>query len=137
MFANCRYGSKFSIVLVGLLTLLYFFDFETINLGDINKTSTRHTVNHLSSKCDCRKNEEIFLNRQNPDFYAVTSTLNNSKYNVKETELDELVCGVYETLRRGRHQKVIGYSLYGKENLYTGSLKSKKSQSYGRKASTV
>jgi len=137
MFANCRYGSKFSIVLVCLLTLLYFFDFETINLGDIKKTSTRRKLNHLSSKCDCRKNEDIILNRQNPDFYTVTSTLNNSKYNVKETELDELVCGVYETLRRGRRQKVIGYSLYGKENLYTGSLKSKKSQSYSRKATIV
>ncbi len=98
MFASCRYGSKFSTVLVCLLTLLYFLDFVSINLGDKDKTSTRRKLNHLSSKCDCRKTEDIFVNRQNPDFYAVTSTLKNSKYNVKKTELDKLVCGVYETL---------------------------------------
>jgi len=129
MSASYSCWKRFSIVILGLLTLLYFIDFEAINLGDRNKTSTWPKFNHLVSKCDCRKNEEIFLKRQNFGLYAVTSTLNNSNYTVKESELNELVCGVYETLRRGRNQKVIGYSLYGKENLYTGSLTSRKRQS--------
>jgi len=120
---------RFSIVILGLLTILYFIDFKVINLGDRNTISTWLKFDHLVSKCDCRKNEDIFLKRQNFGLYSVTSTLNNSNYTVKESELNELVCGVYETLRRGRNQKVIGYSLYGKENLYTGSLKSRKSLS--------
>jgi len=128
MSASCSCWKRFSFVLLGLLTLLYFIDFEAINLGERNKTSTWPKLKHLSSKCGCRKNEDIFLNRQNSGLFAVTSTLNNYNYTVKEAELDELVCGVYETLRRGHHQKVIGYSLYGKENLYTGSLTSRESQ---------
>jgi len=119
MSASCSCWKRFSIVILGLLTLLYFIDFEAINLGERNKISTRLKLNHLFSKCDCRKNEIIFVNRQNSGLFAVTSTLNNYNYTVKEAELDELVCGVYETLRRGRHQKLIGYSLYGKENFYT------------------
>ena len=129
MLANLRFRRRFLIVLVGLLTLLYFFDFKkSINLADKNKTSKWPKRNYLSSKCDCRKNEDILLLRHNSGLYAVTSTLKNSNYNVKEAELDELVCGLYETLRRGRHQKVIGYSLYGKEDINTRYLQSKKSQ---------
>jgi hypothetical protein len=125
--ANCRYKIKFSIALVGILTLLFFIDFNAINLIYRNRTSKWSKLNNLSSECDCRKNEDILLKRKNSGLYTVTSTLNNSNYVVKEAELDELVCGVYDTLRRGRHQKVIGYSLYGKEDLYTGSLTSRES----------
>ena len=77
------------------------------------------------SKKSLNKISNINQSNDKSDLYEVSPTWNNSKYTVKEQELDELVCGVYETLRRGRHQKVIGYSLYGKEKLYTGCLESK------------
>jgi hypothetical protein len=124
---------------LGLLLSHYFIYsiLIEINLNYKSTTSKWPKPDNLSSKCECRTNEDIYLKRQNSGLYAVTSTLNNSNYNAIEAELDELVCGVYETLRRGRHQKVIGYSLYGKEHLYTGSLTSRKSQASNFKVSTV
>ncbi len=44
----------------------------------------------------------------------------------EKEELDELTCGTYETLRRGLNQKVIGYSLYGKNEFYYVKLKGNK-----------
>ena len=144
MFRFGRLCLKFTIVIgVGLLALLFFVDFETIslnteNLGSIIKSISSQNTKKLVSKCECRRNELIIFSKKSlnkssninqsndkSDLYEVSPTWNNSKYTVKEQELDELVCGVYETLRRGRHQKVIGYSLYGKEKLYTGCLESK------------
>jgi len=75
-------------------------DEREINLGERERKSKSLKLNLFSSECDCRKNEVIFLNRQNTGFYEVTCTLNNSNYTVKVAGLDGLVCGVYETLRR-------------------------------------
>ena len=138
MFIGGRLRGKFTIAIAGLLTLLYLINFKEINydnrylgriFGAISSQNT-HNINYeYSSKCECRRNEKIsILNQQNfsKKSYQVRSTQNNLKYTVKGQEIDELVCGVYETLRRGRHQKVIGYSLYGKLNQYTRPLKSRK-----------
>ena len=119
---------KIAIVLVVSLNILHMYYSDTPKLKTAHvEQKTRY---RLFSKCDCRRNDHIFVNKQiasdNSDLYEVTTTFNSSSYTVKETELDELVCGAYETLRRGRHQKVIGYSLYGKEWRYTGFLKSRK-----------
>ena len=153
MFTGRRLWWKFTFLIVGLLTLLFFVDFGTLslntkNMGRIIKSiSSQNTIESkykLFSKCECRRNETVMLSKkslnkrsnknqsneykisnENSDLYEVTSTLNSfNNYIVKEQELDELICGVYETLRRGRHQKVIGYSLYGKEKFYSGYLES-------------
>ena len=83
---------------------------------------SKSNSNKISNKSQTKENE---ISKEESGLYEFDSSLKNVNYIVKERELDDLVCGVYETLRRGRHQKVIGYSLYGKENSYTGSLKSK------------
>ncbi len=136
---------KSAIFIAGLLTLLYLIDFEKIGLNTSDKERNTPDFKHkFFSKCECRRNESFILSNSNLNkisnksqtkeneiskeesgLYEFDSSLKNVNYIVKERELNDLVCGVYETLRRGRHQKVIGYSLYGKENSYTGSLKSK------------
>jgi hypothetical protein len=117
----------FLVVAVVSLAFLYIYDFDTINSNTVHAGKAIKNVlsqkpgYQYSSKCDCRRGDLISLNyKQDSDLYEVTSTLKNL------TELDELTCGVYETLRRGRGQKVIGFSLYGKEKLYTEYLTSKK-----------
>jgi len=94
-----------------------------------DKKSSKMPVYQFHSKCGCRKNENITVYKQNviknSTLYDVVSTLNSFYYTVKEDQLDDLVCGAYETLRRGRHQKVIGYSLYGTNDFYTEYLTSK------------
>ncbi len=90
-----------------------------------NKIQPHKAGYQYKTNCGCRKNDLVFLNIKNStNLYEVSSRMNNLSYIVKENELDELVCGVYETLRRGRHQKVIGYSLYGKNSRYSSALKS-------------
>ncbi len=122
----------FLVVAVVLLAFFYIYDFETtysntVHVGNVIKNLLSQRPGYqYSSKCECRRGDLIFLNyKQDSDLYEVTSTLKNLAYSVEETELDELTCGVYETLRRGRGQKVIGFSLYGKERLYTEYLTSK------------
>jgi len=143
MFNHGHSWQKAAIVIAGLLTLLYLIDFEKISFSD-KERNTLDFKYKFFSKCECRRNESFILSQSNLNkisnksqaneneisagksgLYEFISSLKNFKYIVKEQELDDLVCGVFETLRRGRHQKVIGYSLYGKENAYTGSLKSK------------
>ncbi len=128
MFANRCFRKILKIVIAGLLTLFYFIGFEPNDLLIRNKEDPTKNFKQYMPKCDCQKNDLIFVNKQNsidkPGWYEVTSTFTDKNYIVKETELDELVCGIYETLRRGRHQKVIGYSIYGANTRYTLALKS-------------
>ena len=140
MFAGFRSRRILAIVIAGLLTFIYFkaIDLHSSNTVKIfeailsqnigNKFSNNNNYKYFSN-CNCRRNDHISIvkeqtSSENSDLYVVRSTLNNTNYIVKETELDELVCGVYETLRRGRHQKVIGYSIFGKNSRYTIALKS-------------
>ena len=143
MFAGFRSRRILAIVIAGLLTLLYFIYFKAIDLHssnivkifeaissqNIGKKYSNYNKYKYFSNCNCRRNDHISIvkeqtSSENSDLYVVRSILNNTNYIVKETELDELVCGVYETLRRGRHQKVIGYSIFGKNSRYTIALKS-------------
>jgi hypothetical protein len=126
---------KIGVLIFLSLTFFYFIPFKTIKSNAafkgliFDKKSSKIPVYQFHSKCDCRKNENITLYKQNvienSTLYDVVSTLNNFYYTVKEDQLDDLVCGAYETLRRGHHQKVIGYSLYGTNDFYTEYLTSK------------
>jgi len=133
MFIHRQY--KIAVLILSSLTFFYFIQFDTIKSTTafkrriFDKKSSKLPVYEFHSKCGCRKNENITLYKhnviENSSLYDVISTLNNFYYTVKEDELDDLVCGTYETLRRGRHQKVIGYSLYGTNDFYTKYLTSK------------
>lgn len=85
----------------------------------------------FTSKCDCKNNEQIRLFKINDHFYSISSVLKNTnakipKYNVSKLKFESSIfsCDMYNSLRRGPNQKVISYSLYGKNTFYYKSIKS-------------
>jgi hypothetical protein len=81
----------------------------------------------LSSNCACRKHEQIILIKK-PNGGPFTVLLSDSRkgnirtlYSMNEQAFQKatFTCDLYKTLRRGPHQQVIGFSLYGTdENFY-------------------
>ena len=72
----------------------------------------------LESDCSCRQNEKIFMKNN----FIVYSSLTGNSYQVTSKELVKNTCALYKTLRRGKHQKVISFSLYGKDKFYYNRL---------------
>ena len=76
----------------------------------------------LNSECKCKINKIIYLTYLQNDLLQV-------KYSYKSDELNinlnntKTTCDLYNTLTHGYNQKVIGYSLYGKNKLYYNYLK--------------
>lgn len=78
-----------------------------------------------SSECDCRRTEKLTISKiESGNKYKVHSTqIGKPDYFVTEEELNKLKCDPFNSLRRGRNQKVIGVSLYGNKEMYYALLK--------------
>jgi hypothetical protein len=79
----------------------------------------------LTSKCPCRS-EKIIVEEYNT-YYNVKilnsyQTIVKLTYNLSKEEYNSINCDLYNVLRRGKNQKVIGYSLYGKERRYYNQI---------------
>lgn len=94
--------------------------------------SSSYLKNHNSilkkSPCYCRANENIELKEyldmsHGRNFYEVRSDILNSKYTIDKHFLKNITCDMTNVLRRGPNQKVIGFSLYGKDKFYYNLLK--------------
>ncbi len=75
--------------------------------------------------CHCRRTESINFvqNKSNPDLFTVVlkaeqSASHRRSYQVNVTELNRTTCDIYNTLRRGKSQRVYSVSLYGKHGRY-------------------
>jgi len=128
---TCKKYKHWVILSFGLISFLFYLNFSTNSCAEIkykiatNKSSNTKT---FTSTCDCRNSENIFLSKiieSQLNLFEVYSTLTNQKYYVTEQELNHLACGVHQTLRRNRNQKIIGYSLYGKNKKYSEQLEGK------------
>ncbi len=123
-----------NIILIAILSIIVFLTYLFYQHKIFNRKYLWKSINILSSEksgyqyiseCNCRKNDVVYVHKIK-DSYQVTTTLKNLIYMAEKEELDELTCGTYETLRRGLNQKVIGYSLYGKNEFYYVKLKGNK-----------
>ena len=58
------------------------------------------------------------------NYYLAYTESNKILLNITRNEFDNSIftCAFYKTLLRGRHQKIISYSLYGKNKLYYNLL---------------
>ncbi len=101
------------------------------NLGiySLIKTANRQLFEFNSdeiftSDCACRNESKIKLSKFS-SFYLAYTESNKILLNITKNEFDNLIftCGFYKSLLRGPRQKVISYSLYGKNNLYYDQLK--------------
>lgn len=133
----------FVLLVINALLLIklhsYFSDHERtlVRAQDFFKEPTKNQV-ILHSECSCRK-AKLFLEQLNSSHFSVSSrpfddqrwaslfykTDTGLEYKVSVDELYRTNCNLYNTLRHGRSQKVIGLSLYGIYKRYYYHLESR------------
>ena len=117
---------------IGCVGLIIIYSLYIIDMQ--NRKYFNSQLSEYKSKCSCRQNENILLNNNTVDYseltqfttltvYLTNSDLTKNIYNVTQNELNSFTCGIYNTLRRGKKQKIIGFSLYGKEQIYYDLIK--------------
>lgn len=122
---------------ISFFLLLLLFEFNKMNKiimpklplhskerpDDTQKSDSYETIVIKSrSTCDCRKNKFLVIHKHKQySVVHISSNDENTKelnylYSITNKELDEAVftCDLFNSLRRGKAQKVISYSLYNK-----------------------
>ncbi len=95
-----------------------------------NFSSVKKDFNfQFKSPCNCKKKYNIVLHKCENDDYSVNQVNTQSGkmrhlYNISAQEFNSisLTCNLYNALRRGKSQKVIGFSLYGNDPFYYKKL---------------
>ena len=122
---------KLFLILVSLCSLVYLIinSVKLKKLQNYKKSSLKEPnskeeiILSLISNCDCRRDQVVVISRNNKtvSVYLKQLHLNESSLILSEDkttfENRKYTCGLYNVLRRGLNQKVIGFSLYG-ENLF-------------------
>ena len=112
----CHKYRKFVIFLFLFSLILFQSKFNYDN-------TVLNSIKTFKSDCACRQKESIILtNGYSENTYRVFSTLDDSTFYVNTPELYSTTCGLYETLRHKRNQKVIGMSLFGNNTKYSKLL---------------
>ena len=122
--------TKLNIILtVALITAIYFYLLNPNSSKSGQIIENDGEIYTLKSKCDCRKN--IIVKKVDDHKYLVNNKYytnsffdynnnNNNTGNIKnDVDYHKYVknykhtCGLYNVLRRGPKQRVIGFSIYG------------------------
>lgn len=124
-------------ILILLIFILIVFNenlIQKINLIEqTNLTETKSFIIESFCKCSNSYKEYILVNKNIlRDFLSVilirekNGSINSNKYlysiNENEFKKSSKTCDLYNVLRRGKHQKVISYSLYGSNTKYYQNL---------------
>ena len=125
------------LVLIYFRKLLYLRYYARVYLDQdavIKQESRDFTANIVkyTSKCKCRENVTVTLVKT-PKTYVIeiedkqqnASDSINKSYIVSRKEFEESIftCDMYNTLRRGPNQRVISFSLYGRDRNYYNRIK--------------
>jgi hypothetical protein len=78
----------------------------------------------IKHNCNCNRPDVHIYKYHRDDEYYLVEYSSNIKYKITNYEFDKLnfTCNFYNVLRRGRAQRVLGYSLYGKNDFYYHKL---------------
>ena len=115
---NLKHGKKY------LSNFLISNDLSKKVIFDVNTLKTTYIENN----CECKNSAKIAI----IDFKNFTSIYlkNESKamkhlFDLSKNEMKNTIftCGLYNSLRRGKAQKVISYSLYNKNTFYYDKLR--------------
>ena len=135
----CRkYKRSAFLIVICILYLVTYYIFQSLVLNYQNNIATTDQdyddigMSHKQikianssyfSKCQCRT-EKIVLTKHSSDTYQVSSSLSTFRnYEVTTNEISRIKCGHFNTLRRGKKQKVISTTLYGRNKKYYNLLK--------------
>jgi hypothetical protein len=103
----------------------YRIDYNLKDTRNVNIDGSQ--VFESSHKCNCRS-EKIYLNKKSHDTFEVIATTDERTkllYTLTDSQYENLRyvnCDLFNVLRRGPSQKVIGYSLYGSNRYYYESI---------------
>lgn len=76
------------------------------------------------AQCHCHKSISIFANEyEDESDLEIVSTWNSYPYTVSKSYMRSATCDLYNTLKRGKHQKIISFSLFGREDFYYTQIK--------------
>ena len=100
---NLSNASKYSFSLVG----------DAIDNFEIESNDQVFTTD-----CECKKDTQVVLRKINKNKYSVNLVKRNSllthyMLNYQELNESQFTCSHYNIFKRGKNQKIIGYSLYG------------------------
>lgn len=142
---NCQLRVKFSIILV--LVGFLFIDVYNVYLSettDGSKSTTRleqetlsdqpssddQEILSLQSECQCRKHQvvSVLKNKKRStvsvNLFNTDTSTNKMIFRMTERGFNSarFLCDPYKVLRRGLGQKVIAFSLYGRDKAYYNKL---------------
>lgn len=127
-----RYLFFIALLILVSLFILYYDEIQ-VNSIEINSDQVSYVkktrIRSLRSKYNCSCRAETIDFTRDKDHISVHSTNASQEtktlYKLSESQFEELKntkCDIFNVLRRGFKQKVIGYSLYGSNKLYYESL---------------
>ena len=108
------------------------YSFKIIQSLKVNNSDLVELIQIKSeSDCECKKDEfvKVMHNENNSNFQIIYENKhsNGSKskvnYEIKSLNHLQFTCNLFDSLRRGKDQKVLSYSLYGNNPLYFDNLR--------------
>jgi len=115
----------FILTIISIITL----NNQTIIDNIMKSFWSRKYYEVYQSSCWCRNNELIVVEEIDNTYLGVNSVKNHifrtRLFNISKIEFNQsiLTCNIFSTLRRGKHQKVLSYTLFGKNKFYYDKLK--------------
>ena len=129
---NLRHKCSLIICVLAASSYIYIYllDYSDIFLNKIISLNQSKAYSYIfESNCDCQKFEQIALIKHESHFTVVSINKNdkstNKLYDITFDEFRELnfTCNLYDTFRRGKSQKILSYTLFGKRYFYYDKLK--------------
>lgn len=123
-----------TLITMTLLMMLLYLSPRTLNATMKAYWSNDNSINNIvkifksTSNCYCHQNETISVESVDANYYGVYLRKNETNtrhlYNISKSEYTRLTftCGTFSTLRRGPHQNVISYTLFGKNKFFYDKL---------------
>ena len=102
--------------------------FRKVRVANMSVDETR--LLELGSNCECKKHQKFILTKNSQNLISVY--MHDTKLNITERVLRliesqfyslNFTCNLYSVLRRGFNQRVVSYSLFGRNGRYTEKLK--------------
>ena len=137
MIASKRLFNLLLIVIIFIISVACIQILKTINSLEKHDDKFKELKSDLienfetfyfNTSCDCRKKNQIKLVKY--EDYSVVRFQNEYKrfkylYSISNEDLirTTFTCNLYASLRRGKSQKVLSYSLYGKRKFFYDKLK--------------
>lgn len=116
------------VLLVNIILYICYYNKIYLNKNTIKNNMERSKIKVYKSICLCKQNEKIVVIELNKNVFEVYLIKDQSRrllYNILKNEYNELLftCNMYSSLKRGKKQKVISYSLFDRNGFYYDKIK--------------